>query len=155
MAKKSKIAQNEKRKATVERHAARRAELKEIIRRPSSSDAERRAAVEELRRQPRNASATRLARRPEAQCLRREGPQPPGAEDGRGDAVRLRLGSMVAVEFPHSPGARCARSRSKRAVPRTHRPGHGPARPVRMGGLSSKRVARRRPADTVPTRSSC
>ncbi|WP_329026499.1 30S ribosomal protein S14 [Streptomyces sp. NBC_00690] len=63
MAKKSKIAQNEKRKAIVDRYAVRRAELKEVIRRLSSSDAERRAAVAELRRQPRDASATRVRNR--------------------------------------------------------------------------------------------
>ncbi|MFE7358327.1 30S ribosomal protein S14 [Streptomyces sp. NPDC057543] len=63
MAKKSKIAQNEKRKVTVERYAARRAELQEIIRRPGITEAERVAAVEELRRQPRNASATRVRNR--------------------------------------------------------------------------------------------
>ncbi|MFE5491732.1 30S ribosomal protein S14 [Streptomyces virginiae] len=63
MAKKSKIAQNEKRKQVVERHAARRAELKEVIRRPSSSTAERDAALTELRRQPRDASATRVRNR--------------------------------------------------------------------------------------------
>ncbi|MFF1651067.1 30S ribosomal protein S14 [Streptomyces sp. NPDC058240] len=63
MAKKSKIAQNERRRATVERHAARRAELKEVIRRSSSTDAERRAAADELRRQPRDASATRVRNR--------------------------------------------------------------------------------------------
>ncbi|MFB7210116.1 30S ribosomal protein S14 [Streptomyces sp. NPDC056255] len=63
MAKKSKIAQNEKRRATVERYAARRAELKEIIRRPSTPDTERRAAADELRRQPRDASATRVRNR--------------------------------------------------------------------------------------------
>ncbi|MFD8410591.1 30S ribosomal protein S14 [Streptomyces sp. NPDC059650] len=63
MAKKSKIAQNEKRKAVVQRHAARRAELKEVIRRPSSSTADRDAALTELRRQPRNASATRVRNR--------------------------------------------------------------------------------------------
>ncbi|APE25388.1 MULTISPECIES: 30S ribosomal protein S14 [Streptomyces] len=63
MAKQSKIAQNEKRKATVERYAARRAELKEIIRRPSSTAEERRAAREELSRQPRDASATRVRNR--------------------------------------------------------------------------------------------
>ncbi|MFE9551965.1 30S ribosomal protein S14 [Streptomyces sp. NPDC006692] len=63
MAKKSKIAQNEKRKETVERYAARRAELKEIIRRPSSTDDERRTALAQLRRQPRNASATRVRNR--------------------------------------------------------------------------------------------
>ncbi|MET8573342.1 30S ribosomal protein S14 [Streptomyces sp. NPDC005012] len=63
MAKKSKIAQNEKRRATVERYAARRAELKETIRRPGTSDAERTAAWAELRRQPRDASATRVRNR--------------------------------------------------------------------------------------------
>ncbi|MEV6264113.1 30S ribosomal protein S14 [Streptomyces sp. NPDC051784] len=63
MAKKSKIAQNEKRKVIVERYAARRAELKEVIRKPSSSDTERDAAVAELRRQPRDASATRVRNR--------------------------------------------------------------------------------------------
>ncbi|MET9475527.1 MULTISPECIES: 30S ribosomal protein S14 [unclassified Streptomyces] len=63
MAKKSKIARNEQRKETVERYAARRAELKEIIRRPSSTDDERRAALAELRRQPRDASATRIRNR--------------------------------------------------------------------------------------------
>ncbi|MGW7355456.1 30S ribosomal protein S14 [Streptomyces sp. NPDC054802] len=63
MAKKSKIAQNEKRKEIVERYAARRSELKEIVRRPSSTQDERRAALAELRRQPRNASATRVRNR--------------------------------------------------------------------------------------------
>ncbi|MFE7130717.1 30S ribosomal protein S14 [Streptomyces sp. NPDC057638] len=63
MAKQSKIAQNEKRKRVVERYAARRAELKEIIRRPSTGPAERAAASAELRRQPRDASATRVRNR--------------------------------------------------------------------------------------------
>ncbi|MEU0402443.1 30S ribosomal protein S14 [Streptomyces sp. NPDC006197] len=63
MAKRSKIAKNEKRKETVERYAARRAELKEVIRRPSSTAAERDAAFAELRRQPRDASATRVRNR--------------------------------------------------------------------------------------------
>ncbi|MFF6787489.1 30S ribosomal protein S14 [Streptomyces filamentosus] len=63
MAKKSKIAQNEKRKETVERYATRRAELKEIIRHPSSTAAEREAAQAELSRQPRDASATRVRNR--------------------------------------------------------------------------------------------
>jgi small subunit ribosomal protein S14 len=63
MAKKSKIAQNEKRRATVERYAARRAELKKIIRRPDTPDAERASALAELRRQPRDASATRIRNR--------------------------------------------------------------------------------------------
>ncbi|MGW7489407.1 30S ribosomal protein S14 [Streptomyces sp. NPDC054786] len=63
MAKQSKIAKNEQRKVIVERYAARRAELKEIIRRPSSTDDERAAAQVELRRQPRDASATRVRNR--------------------------------------------------------------------------------------------
>ncbi|MFD7096939.1 30S ribosomal protein S14 [Streptomyces xanthophaeus] len=63
MAKKSKIARNEKRKRVVERHAARRAALKEIIRRPSSTEEERRSALAELHRQPRDASATRVRNR--------------------------------------------------------------------------------------------
>ncbi|MEV6075438.1 MULTISPECIES: 30S ribosomal protein S14 [unclassified Streptomyces] len=63
MAKRSKIAQNGKRRTTVERYAARRAELKEIIRRPGTPEAERSAAVDELRRQPRDASATRVRNR--------------------------------------------------------------------------------------------
>ncbi|MBT2506878.1 30S ribosomal protein S14 [Streptomyces sp. ISL-98] len=63
MAKKSKIARNERRKSVVERYAVRRAELKEIIRRPGTSEAERDVAVQELRRQPRDASATRVRNR--------------------------------------------------------------------------------------------
>jgi small subunit ribosomal protein S14 len=63
MAKKSKIARNDRRREIVERYAERRAELKEIIRRPSSTAAERRAAQAELGRQPRDASATRVRNR--------------------------------------------------------------------------------------------
>ncbi|MFK0047634.1 30S ribosomal protein S14 [Streptomyces sp. NPDC090741] len=63
MAKQSKIAQNEKRKTVVARYAARRAELKEILRRPSFSETERAAALAELRKQPRDASATRVRNR--------------------------------------------------------------------------------------------
>ncbi|ALC21756.1 30S ribosomal protein S14 [Streptomyces pristinaespiralis] len=63
MAKRSKVARNEHRKAVVERYAARRAELKEIIRRPDTSEADRRAAQAELRRQPRDASPTRVRNR--------------------------------------------------------------------------------------------
>ncbi|MEV7286851.1 30S ribosomal protein S14 [Streptomyces sp. NPDC093252] len=63
MAKKSKIAKNERRGAIVARYAERRAELKEIIRRPASTDAERLAAQRELRAQPRDASATRVRNR--------------------------------------------------------------------------------------------
>lgn len=63
MAKKSKIAKNEDRRRTVERYAARRAELKEILRRPASTPTEREAAQRELNRQPRDASATRVRNR--------------------------------------------------------------------------------------------
>ncbi|SEP80151.1 30S ribosomal protein S14 [Streptomyces radiopugnans] len=63
MAKKSQIAKNDRRRETAERYAARRAELKEIIRRPSSTEDERAAALAELRRQPRDASATRVRNR--------------------------------------------------------------------------------------------
>lgn len=63
MAKKSKIARNDRRRATVDRYAARRAELKEIIRRRGTPERERDAAVQELRRQPRDASATRVRNR--------------------------------------------------------------------------------------------
>ncbi|MCX3291295.1 30S ribosomal protein S14 [Streptomyces sp. NEAU-H22] len=63
MAKKSKIAKNDRRQEVVARYAARRAELKEIIRRPSSTETERLAAQAELRRQPRDASATRVRNR--------------------------------------------------------------------------------------------
>ncbi|WP_055701013.1 MULTISPECIES: 30S ribosomal protein S14 [Streptomyces] len=63
MAKKSRIAKNEKRRLVVARYAARRAVLKEIIRRTGGTDAERLAAQRELARQPRDASATRVRNR--------------------------------------------------------------------------------------------
>ncbi|MFI0352576.1 30S ribosomal protein S14 [Actinomadura sp. 9N407] len=63
MAKKSKIAANERRKETVRRHAARRAELKRLINSPHTAEQIRAAAVVELRRQPRDASATRVRNR--------------------------------------------------------------------------------------------
>ncbi|MEW1657037.1 MULTISPECIES: 30S ribosomal protein S14 [unclassified Streptomyces] len=63
MAKKSKIAKNERRRATVARYAARRAVLKAVIRDPRASGAERTAAQRELSRQPRDASATRVRNR--------------------------------------------------------------------------------------------
>ncbi|MFH8465477.1 30S ribosomal protein S14 [Streptomyces sp. NPDC017991] len=63
MAKKSKIAKNEARRAVVARYAVRRAELKEIVRRPSSTEAERLAAGRELGRQPRDAAAVRVRNR--------------------------------------------------------------------------------------------
>jgi small subunit ribosomal protein S14 len=63
MAKKSKIAANERRKLTVERHRVRRAELKRLIASPHTADAIRTAAVAELQRQPRDASPTRVRNR--------------------------------------------------------------------------------------------
>ncbi|MFI1466102.1 30S ribosomal protein S14 [Streptomyces wuyuanensis] len=63
MAKKSKIARNDRRREVVARYAARRAELKQIIRRPGTSEEDRLAAQRELRRQPRDASATRVRNR--------------------------------------------------------------------------------------------
>ncbi|RAY12910.1 30S ribosomal protein S14 [Actinomadura craniellae] len=63
MAKKSKIAANERRKEVVARHAERRAELKRLIRSPHTAEDARAAAVRELRRQPRDASATRIRNR--------------------------------------------------------------------------------------------
>ncbi|GAA1538581.1 30S ribosomal protein S14 [Actinomadura kijaniata] len=63
MAKKSKIAANERRRAVVDRYAARRAELKRIIRSPRTDPAIRAAAVRELAGQPRDASPTRVRNR--------------------------------------------------------------------------------------------
>ncbi|TGN66613.1 30S ribosomal protein S14 [Nocardioides eburneiflavus] len=62
MAKKSKVVANERRKRTVERYAARRAELKEAVRTASSAE-ERDAAVRALGRLPRDASPVRVRNR--------------------------------------------------------------------------------------------
>ncbi|MGU3432112.1 30S ribosomal protein S14 [Actinomycetes bacterium M1A6_2h] len=63
MAKKSKIAKNKQRRAVVERYAARRTELKETIRKPSTSANERAIAVAALGALPRDASPVRLRNR--------------------------------------------------------------------------------------------
>ncbi|MBB2992223.1 small subunit ribosomal protein S14 [Mycolicibacterium iranicum] len=63
MAKKSKIAQNEKRREIVARYAVRRAELKAIIKSPSTTPEARFAAQSELNRQPRDASPVRVRNR--------------------------------------------------------------------------------------------
>lgn len=63
MAKKSKIERDQQRRAIVARYAGRRAELKEIIRKPGTPEDERAAAQAELRRQPRDASPVRLRNR--------------------------------------------------------------------------------------------
>jgi small subunit ribosomal protein S14 len=63
VAKKSKIVKNDRRRAIVARYAERRAQLKEIIRSPSSTGEQLEAARRELARQPRDASAVRLRNR--------------------------------------------------------------------------------------------
>ncbi|MEU9044843.1 MULTISPECIES: 30S ribosomal protein S14 [unclassified Kitasatospora] len=63
MAKQSKIAKNEQRRAVVARYAERRAELKRTIAHPAATAEERAAAQRELGRQPRDASATRIRNR--------------------------------------------------------------------------------------------
>lgn len=63
MATKAKIAKNEKRRVMVARYAERRAELKEILRRPSSTAEQRAAAMAALQRLPRDASPVRVRNR--------------------------------------------------------------------------------------------
>ncbi len=63
MAKTSMINRETKREALVKRYAAKRAELKEIIRNPKTDDADRAAAVSKLQSLPRDSSASRLRNR--------------------------------------------------------------------------------------------
>ncbi|MBB5914619.1 small subunit ribosomal protein S14 [Nocardia transvalensis] len=63
MAKKSKIERNEQRKLVVARYAERRAELKELLRKPTTPDDERAAARAALQKLPRDASPVRLRNR--------------------------------------------------------------------------------------------
>ncbi len=63
MAKKSKVAKNEQRKATVARYAARRAELKAVMRDPAASLEAKARARDALNALPRDASPTRVRRR--------------------------------------------------------------------------------------------
>ena len=63
MAKTSMIEREKRRQKTVARYAARRQELKQIIRNPESADEERWLAQQKLRRLPRDSSPTRLTRR--------------------------------------------------------------------------------------------
>ena len=63
MAKKSMIMRERKRVATVKRYAAKRAELKRIIRDPHSTDDEREQAQMRLQALPRNASPVRMRNR--------------------------------------------------------------------------------------------
>lgn len=63
MASKAKIAQNEYRKKMTAKYAALRAELKEIIRSPKSSDEEKIEAQEKLQKLPRNSTPVRIRNR--------------------------------------------------------------------------------------------
>ena len=63
MAKTSKTVKNEDRKVLVARYAEKRAALKEIIRKPASTDEERQAAYDKLRKMPRDSSKTRIRNR--------------------------------------------------------------------------------------------
>ena len=63
MAKKSMLAREVKRAATVKRYAAKRAEYKRIISSPQSSDEERYEAQMRLQALPRDASPSRLRNR--------------------------------------------------------------------------------------------
>ncbi len=63
MAKKSAIARNKKRERLVEKHAAKRAELKAILRNPETTDEDFYAAQKKLTKLPRNSSAVRLRNR--------------------------------------------------------------------------------------------
>jgi small subunit ribosomal protein S14 len=63
MAKKSMVMRQKKRLKTVKRYAARRAELRRIIRSPSSSDEARMEAQQKLQALPRDASPVRLRNR--------------------------------------------------------------------------------------------
>ena len=63
MAKKSKIARNEQRKAKVARFAERRAELKAIIKNPETTDEARLEAQTALNKMPRDDSPVRVRNR--------------------------------------------------------------------------------------------
>ena len=63
MAKKSMIAREAKRTATVAKYTAKRAELKDIIRDPNKGDDEKWEAQIKLQKLPRNASPVRQQRR--------------------------------------------------------------------------------------------
>jgi small subunit ribosomal protein S14 len=63
MAKKSVINREARRLRTVQHYAARRAELKEIIRHPASTEEQRRTAQFKLQALPRDASPVRLHQR--------------------------------------------------------------------------------------------
>ncbi|MEA3246340.1 MAG: 30S ribosomal protein S14 [Gemmatimonadota bacterium] len=63
MAKKSSIEKNERRKKLAARYAAKRAALKEVVRKPSSTAEERQAAQSALAKLPRNSAKERIRSR--------------------------------------------------------------------------------------------
>lgn len=63
MAKKSMLARDAKRAKLVERNAAKRAQLKKIIKSVNSTDDERMEAIAKLAKMPRDASPTRMTKR--------------------------------------------------------------------------------------------
>jgi len=63
MAKTNMIEREKRRARTVKKYAAKRAQLKELIRNPKTSPEEREAAQVKLQSQPRDASASRQRRR--------------------------------------------------------------------------------------------
>lgn len=63
MAKKSMIAREDKRNKLVQKYAAKRAALKEIIRDPNASYEDKEAALLQLQKLPRDSSAARLRNR--------------------------------------------------------------------------------------------
>lgn len=63
MAKTSKIAKNEQRRKMAQKYAAKRAELKEIVRNPKIPYEERMIAFDRLRKLPRDANPIRIVNR--------------------------------------------------------------------------------------------
>ncbi len=63
MAKKSMLMRQRHREAEVKRHAAKRAEIKEILRDPKTSDEDKADAQKRLQKMPRDASPIRLRNR--------------------------------------------------------------------------------------------
>jgi small subunit ribosomal protein S14 len=85
VAKKSKIVNNDRRREIVARYAQRRAELKEIIRSPSSTGEQRTAAQRQLARSYRPATTASLHR--DQECSRNGAIALPGA--GRGQLKHI------------------------------------------------------------------
>ena len=63
MAKKGLVNKNERRKVIVAKYATRRAELKELVRNPKTSDEDREMALAAQQKLPRDASPTRIRNR--------------------------------------------------------------------------------------------